>query len=217
MKKNGTRKWFKVFPAFASVLLPAFGVGCADFGGYRGGATVQEHRGPTYQPTLAQGSTLPSVQTARMQTGISYRDGMAKLQSWNATEREREINAYLARHPEFKNATRQARIDLKTALVRWDAELANRRDLVTRIGGSLSADGRYVQLLQGRAKTQSRLDEIDASLVTAMLEESAGAAARSMSWTEDKARALDAVAKNAAAAESAERGKTDAAFGSAIF
>lgn len=215
-----------------AIILATFATGCADFqaggnpfgsyGGYRGGATAYGRGEGIYvQPppvtTQSGASSLPSVQTARTQTGVSYADGMTKLRSWNATEREREIDAYLARHPEFKTATRQARVDLKAQLNRWDKSLAERRDLVTRIGGDLAADSRYAELRQGREKTQDRLDQIDASLVSAMLEENAGIAARSMSWTAEKARELDRVAKNAAAAESAERAKTDAAFGSAIY
>ena len=221
----------RLLPA-AAVLLAAFAAGCADFqaggnpfgvyGGYRGGATVHG-RGEVIhvpsQPVVAEGSaaSLPSVAGVRTQTGVSYEDGMAKLRSWNATQREREIDAYLDKRPEFKKATRQARADLKAKLNGWDKTLAERRDLVTRIGGDLAADSRYSQLLQGRAQTQARLDQIDASLVAAMLEDNAGAAARSMSWTDEKARSLDLVARNAAAAEESERAKTDAAFGNAIF
>lgn len=218
--------------AAAATLVAAFATGCADFqaggnpfgayGVYRGGATVHG-RGEVVdvrpQPVVARGpsASLPSVAGARGQTGVSYEDGMAKLRSWNATQREREIDAYLNKRPEFKNATRQARADLKAALSRWDKTLAERRDLVTRIGGDLAADSRYSQLLQGRAQTQARLDQIDASLVAAMLEDNAGAAARSMSWTAEKARSLDLVARNVSAAEAAERARTDASFGNAIF
>ena len=216
----------------AATLVTAFATGCADFqaGGnpfgayssYRGGGTVYGRNEVVYvqpQPVVAQGpsASLPSVQDARTQTGVSYADGMAKLRSWNATQREREIDAYLARRPEFKSATRQARTDLKAQLDRWDKTLAERRDLVTRIGGDLAADSRYSQFVQSRAQTQARLDQIDASLVAAMLEDNAGAAARSMSWTAEKARSLDLVARNASAAEAAERARTDAAFGSAIY
>lgn len=201
-------------------LFAALITGCVD--GYRGGATAYGRGEVIYvqpQPIVAQGTsaTLPSVQNARTQTGFSYADGMAKLRSWNATQREREIDAYLARRPEFQSATRQARVELKAALSRWDTTLAQRRDLVTRIGGDLAVDSRYSQFVQGRAQTQARLDQIDASIVAAMLEDNAGAAARSMSWTAEKARSLDLVARNAAAAEASERAKTDAAFGNAIF
>lgn len=225
-------KFIKHLLTAATILLVAFTTGCADFqtggnpfgayGGYRGGATARGRGEVIYvqpQPVIAQGpsASLPSVQDARTQTGVSYADGLAKLRLWNATQREREIEAYLARRPEFKNATRQARVDLKAKLNGWEKTLAERRDLVTRIGGDLAADSRYSQYLQGRAQTQARLDRIDASLAAAMLEENAGIAARSMSWTAEKARELDLVAKNAAAAESAERAKTDAAFGGAIY
>lgn len=227
-KKRSSCPTWTAFLLSAVLLLS----GCADFqaggsplggyGGYRGGATAYGRGALVYvqsQPVTTQpaASGLPSVETARTQTGVSYADGMAKLRSWNATEREHEIDAYLARHPEFKTATRQARVDLKAQLNRWDKSLAERRDLVTRIGGNLAADSRYSQYLQGRAQTQARLDRIDASLAAAMLEENAGIAARSMLWTAEKARELDLVAKNAAAAESAERARTDAAFGSAIY
>lgn len=211
------------------LVLTLFLVGCAEFQNpygpfgnleYHGGATAYgrgEVPVPRQLPVSARGASLPSVKVARFQTGTSYQDGMARLRTWNGVERERELDAYLARHPEFGSATRQARIDLKAALARWDTTLANRRDLVTRIGGSFSSDSRYNQLLQGRAKTQARLDEIDAAIVTAMLEENAGIAARSMSWTAEKARTLDMVARNAQAAEAAERAKTDASFSKAIF
>ena len=230
MRTSGTFVKRPLLPAV--LLLAVLATGCADFqaggnpfgayGGYRGGGTVYGRNEVVYvqpQPVVAQGpsATLPSVQDARTQTGVSYADGLAKLRSWNATQREREIDAYLARRPEFRNATRQARVDLKAKLNGWDKTLAERRDLVTRIGGDLAADSRYSQLLQGRAQTQARLDQIDASLVAAMLEDNAGAAARSMSWTAEKARSLDLVARNASAAESAERDKADAAFDNAIY
>lgn len=214
-----------------AILLVIFATGCADFqtggsfggyGGYRGGATVRGRNDVVYvqpHPVVSQGTSaiLPSVQDARTQTGNSYANGLAKLRSWNATQREREIDAYLARRPEFGKPTRQVRVELKAQLARWDTTLAERRDFVTRVGGDLAADSRYTQLVQGRARTQARLDQIDASLVATMLEDNAGAAARRMSWTAEKAKSLDLVAKNAIAAETAERAKTDAAFGSAIY
>lgn len=160
---------------------------------------------------------ISSVQSSRVMTGSGYSSGMTRLNSWNATQREREINAYLARRPEFKTAVSQSRANLKAQLVRWDSILAQRRDLVTRMGGTVAADRHYAQLAEGRARTQSRLDQLDASLVSAMLEDNAGAAARQMSWTAEKARELDLVARNAAAAEAAERERADAAFRNAIF
>lgn len=202
--------------------------GCADlqsggsfgaYNSYRGGATLL---GRGWQPAQCQQmtvahSSLPSVNSARVQTGSTYEDGMAKLRQWTATQREYEIEAYLARRPEFKRKVREARAELKSALIRWDSTLAARRDLVTRIGGDLSNDFRYKQLEQGRAQTQARLDTIDASLVSAMLEDNAGAAARSMSWSDEMARKLENVAQNASNMEKASSAAADFAFQNAVF
>ena len=217
--------------ALFSVLLS----GCADFqsvgggsfgaySGYQGGATVRgrgwqpaQYQPAQYQQTTVAQASLPSVQTARVQTGSSYEDGMARLRQWTATQREHEIEAYLARRPEFKTKVREARSELQSALRRWDSTLAARRDLVTRIGGDLSNDFRYKQLVQGRAQTQARLDTLDASLVSAMLEDNAGAAARSMSWSDEMARKLENVAQNASNMEKASSAAADSAFQNAVF
>ncbi len=223
MKTNDgkTIRWSSLSPAV--FIFAAFAAGCADF--QMGGAPFGDYGGRRQvvyvqpQPVIvSQASpTWRPVGTARTETGATFNEGMARLRAWNAAQREREIGAYLARHPEFRNATQSAITDLKAKLNAWDMALDGRRELVTRVGGDLSADVRYAQLRQGRAQTQARLDQIEASLVTAMLEENAGAIARNMSWTAEKARALDLVARNAAAAEMAEGARADDAFRSAIY
>lgn len=204
----------------------SFVVGCAQYSGYQGGGTIYRNTGDgynyrntssSYPVTSTRVSSASSVRSSREMTGTSYQTGVSKLKQWNKYQREVEIDRYLEKHPEFKTSTKKARIELKSRLEQWDKELTERRDFVSKLGKSIREDRRYNQLLEGRQKTQNRLDSIDASLVEAMIEEDAGIRARKMSWTKEKAQELDIIANNALEAELMATKNADEAFKNVIY
>lgn len=205
------------------LLLLIFTSGCAQYTGYQGGGSIYSSTGYNYRNlapqrvTSTRVSSMPSVRSSREMTGTTYQTGMSNLKQWNKYQRENEISRYLENHPEFKTSINYARKELKSRLNQWDKELAERKDYVTRIGVSLRDDKRYNQLLEGRQKTQDRLDSIDSSLVVAMSEEDAGIRARKMSWSKEKAKELDIIAKNALEAELIESQRVDDVFQNAIY